>query len=403
MEQQTVIWNARLVLGNEIVAEGGVIFSGGKIVYAGPAKNGARRAKRNGDAEGIDAKGLFVSPGFIDLHVHGAKGADFMDGTLEDFGIICQYHAAGGTTALLATTASAPTEQIVQALATVRIAKTALFGGAQVLGAHVEGPYFALEKRGCHRESEVRPPQANDWQKIMAFADAIGSMTLAPELPGAEALIRELARRNIVASLGHSTATYDETLQAVTWGARHVTHLYCAMSTTTRREAHRISGLLEAALECDDLTTEVIADGKHLPPELIRLALKCKGVERVCGVTDAMRGAGMPDGQYAFGPEDGELANVKNGEAKTADGSGFASSVVQMKDLLRVLVQEVGLPIPQAVAMLTATPAHILRIENTKGSLKIGADADVAMWNDQFQVIKTFVRGELVYDAEPGA
>jgi N-acetylglucosamine-6-phosphate deacetylase len=187
-------------------------------------------------------------------------------------------------------------------------------------------------------------------------------------------------------------------MRAVQWGARHVTHLFCAMSSIVRQEAHRSGGLLEAALLCDELTAEVIADGKHLPPELIRLALKCKGGERLCAVTDAMRGAGMPDGQYAFGPADGELANVRNGEAKTLDGSGFASSVVQMKDLLRVLVREVGLSIPQSVAMLTETPAHILRIENTKGSLKPGADADVVLWDDCFEVQKTFVQGELVYE-----
>ena len=394
MGKMTVIQNARLILGNEIV-DGCVLIRGGKITYAGPSRNAP---SADTEAQAIDAGGLFVSPGFMDLHVHGAKGADFMDGALEDFGIICQYHAAGGTTSLLATTASAPTGRIVQSLATVRLAKTALVGGAQVLGAHVEGPYFAVEKRGCHREGEVRPPDEKDWRRIMEYADVVSSMTLAAELPGAEALIRELARRGIIASLGHSAATYQEAMRAVGWGARHVTHLYCAMSTTVRREAHRISGLLEAALECDALTAEVIADGKHLPPELIRLAIKCKGVERVCGVTDAMRGAGMPDGQYAFGPEDGELANVRDGEARTLDGSGFASSVVQMKDLLRVLVREVGLSLPQGVAMLTSTPARILGIEGTKGCLKPGADADIVLWNDSFEVVKTLVRGEIVYD-----
>jgi N-acetylglucosamine-6-phosphate deacetylase len=321
-----------------------------------------------------------------------------MDATLEDFGIICQYHAAGGTTALLATTASAPTEQIIQCLGTVRQAEKSLFGGAQVLGAHVEGPYFAVSKRGCHREKEMRSPAEGEWRRILEYGDAIGSMTLAPELPGAETLIRELARRGIAASCGHSAATYGETVRAIEWGARHVTHLFCAMSTIVRHDARRSGGLLEAALVCDELTAEVIADGRHLPPELIRLALKCKGVEGLCAVTDAMRGAGMPEGQYAFGPADGELADVKDGEAKTLDGTGFASSVVQMKDLLRVLVREVGLSIPEAVAMLTETPARILRLEGRKGALKPGADADVVLWDTEFEVRKTFVRGELVHE-----
>ena len=395
MDHQTILRNARLVLPERILEDACVVIQRDKILFAGPAKD----APSAPDAEVMNAHGLFLSPGFIDLHCHGAKGSDFMDAALEDFGIICQYHAAGGTTALLATTASAPTDQILRALNTVRLAKASLFGGAQVLGAHVEGPYFAAAKRGCHREGEVRSPTADDCRRILSLADAISSMTLAPELPGAEALIRDLARRGILASLGHSAATYDEAMRAVQWGARHVTHLYCAMSTTVRHEARRTCGLLEAALLCDDLTTEVIADGRHLPPELIRLALKCKGVDRLCAVTDAMRGAGMPDGQYAFGPADGELANVKNGEARTLDGSGFASSVVQMKDLLRCLVQDVGLPIPQAVAMLTSTPARILRLEGSKGCLQPGADADLILWNDRFEIIKTFVRGDLVHDA----
>jgi N-acetylglucosamine-6-phosphate deacetylase len=384
-----------LIVGNQIVDEGCIIIRDKKILYAGPSRSAPATPE---GAEVIDTGGLFASAGFVDLHVHGAMGSDFMDATLEDFGIICQYHAAGGTTSLLATTASAPREQIVQALATVRQAKKSLSGGAQVLGAHVEGPYFAVSKRGCHREREVRLPLEKDWQRILEFSDSICSMTLAPELPSAEPLIRTMAGRGILVCCGHSAATYEGAMRAVQWGARHVTHLFCAMSSIVRQEAHRSGGLLEAALLCDELTAEVIADGKHLPPELIRLALKCKGGERLCAVTDAMRGAGMPDGQYAFGPADGELANVRNGEAKTLDGSGFASSVVQMKDLLRVLVREVGLSIPQSVAMLTETPAHILRIENTKGSLKPGADADVVLWDDCFEVQKTFVQGELVYE-----
>lgn len=395
--QRTVIRNVRLVLGRKLIEEGCIVLAKDRIVYAGTASN-APPMEVGDETEIINGTGLYASAGFIDLHVHGAKGCDFMDGTLEDFGIICQYHAAGGTTALLATTASAPTEQIVHSLATTRRAKKVLFGGAQVLGAHVEGPYFATEKRGCHREKEVRLPDEKDWRRILEYADAICSMTLAPELPGAEALIREMSRQGILVCLGHSAATYEEALRAVGWGARHVTHLYCAMSTTIRRQARRICGLQEAALLCDELTTEVIADGKHLPPELIRMALKCKGLERVCAVTDAMRGAGMPDGQYAFGPADGDLANVKDGEARTLDGSSFASSVVRMNDLLRVLVMEVGLSIPDAVTMLTETPARILRIDASKGFLKPGADADIVLWNERFEVCKTFVRGELVYD-----
>ncbi|MBM4049593.1 MAG: N-acetylglucosamine-6-phosphate deacetylase [Planctomycetes bacterium] len=265
--------------------------------------------------------------------------------------------------------------------------------GSRVLGAHVEGPYFALAKKGCHLASQVRNPSPAEYDQLLARAEDIRSMTLAPEIPGASELIAALKQHGIVASCGHSDATYAEVLKAIQLGASHVTHMFCAMSSIVRTGAHRQGGLVEATLLRDELTTEVIADGKHLPPELIQLTLRAKGLDRVCAVTDAMRGAGMPEGRYAFGPKHGEMAIVKDGEAKTLDGSGFASSVVRMNDLVRVLVRQIGLSLPAAVQMVTLNPARVLGLADRKGTLAAGKDADVVVFDEQVDVKLTLVGG----------
>jgi N-acetylglucosamine-6-phosphate deacetylase len=321
-----------------------------------------------------------------------------MDATPSAFEAICRYHASGGTTGLLATTASAPLDEILACLTQVRQARLSDPIGARVLGAHVEGPYFALAKKGCHLASQVRHPQRVEMDRLFEHAEDIKSMTLAPELPGAHKLIAGLRERGCIPSLGHSDATFAEVLKAIELGARHVTHMFCAMSSIVRKGATRICGLVEATLLRDELTTEVIADGKHLPPELIQLTLRAKGLDRVCAVTDAMRGAGMPDGQYAFGPKHGELAIAKDGEAKTLDGSGFASSVVRTCDLVRVLTASIGLSLPEAVRAVSLTPARILGMADRKGSLEVGKDADLVAFDDRMNVKLTLVGGKTAYD-----
>jgi N-acetylglucosamine-6-phosphate deacetylase len=269
--------------------------------------------------------------------------------------------------------------------------------GSLLLGAHIEGPYFAQAKRGCHLSRFVRDPEPREYERLLEYAGDISSMTLAPELPGAERLVRALAERGILVSLGHSEASFDQVRAAVGWGARHVTHLYCAMSTITRHGPHRQGGLVEAALTSDELSAEVIADGKHLPPELIRLALKAKGIQRVCAVTDAMRGAGMPDGRYAFGPRDGQEAVVRDGAAVMPDYSGFASGVARMNDLVRVLRDRVGLTLADAVQMASLNPARVLGLDGRMGSLEAGKEAHVVIADNDLAVKATLVHGQVVY------
>jgi N-acetylglucosamine-6-phosphate deacetylase len=245
----------------------------------------------NATTETIDLSGKFIAPGFIDIHIHGGAGSDFMDATRADFETVCRYHAGGGTTSLLATTATAPLPEILAALRTVREVQRNPVSGAQVLGAHIEGPYLSMAKRGCHLKEFVRNPEKAECAQLLEFEKEIKHITLAPEIPGALELMRNWSQRGINISGGHTDSTYSEMMKAVDAGMAHATHMYCAMSTVARpHPPRREGGCVETVLERDELTTELIADGRHLPAELLRLTVRAKGIDRVCVVTDAMRG-----------------------------------------------------------------------------------------------------------------
>ena len=263
------------------------------------------------DCQSISADGLYISPGFIDLHVHGGNGSDFMDATFEDIRKIIRYHTLGGTTGLLATTASESHQNIMDTIQALNQARPT--SGAKLLGIHLEGPYFNYDKRGFHLASAIRNPQPEDYLPMLEATDLIRLMTLAPEIDGGDQLISELSRRGIVASCGHTNASYRQIREACELGLQHSTHLYCAMSGVIKDGPKREGGVIESTLLIDQLTTEVIADGQHLPPELLKLAVKCKGPDQLAVVTDAQRGAGMPDGIYAFGSKNGTKSIVKNG------------------------------------------------------------------------------------------
>ncbi|HIE26530.1 TPA: N-acetylglucosamine-6-phosphate deacetylase, partial [Candidatus Poribacteria bacterium] len=248
-----------------------------------------------------------------------------------------------------------------------------------------------LSKKGCHLERFVRNPEPEEYRQLLEHDDMICSMTIAPEIPGALQLIEELTEHGIIASCGHSEASYTQMAEAVSRGAKHTTHLYCAMSSIIREGANRQGGVVESALLMDELTTEVIADGKHLPSELIKFAIKCKTADGVALVTDAMRGAGMPDGIYTFGAKDGTEAVVKNGEAKMPDGSGYASSVVRMNDMIKVMRDILGVSLEDAVKMASLTPARILGVDDKFGSIEVGKQGDIVLLDEELNVQKTVV------------
>ena len=352
-------------------------------------------------ARTIDGRGLTACPGFIDLHIHGALGFDFMDATEEAYRKIGEYHAAGGTTSYMPTTATESPEAIFACIDMAGRSRDQRIGGVEILGVHVEGPYMAPTKHGCHDPGFVRRPSAEENRGFLDRASIIKRMTLAPEVPGVQDFIRELSRQGVIPSGGHSEATLDQTSEAIGNGMSMITHLYCAMSTITKKGPFRIPGMLETTLYDDRLATELIADLKHVSRELMLLAMKAKAERTVCFVTDAMRGAGMPDGTYTFGSSRGTKTVVENGIARTVDNTGFASSTVRMIDLVRNGVESMGLDLETAVRRSSLVPATIAGVADRKGSLEPGKDADIVLLETKprLEVRMTFSRGELLYDA----
>ena len=348
----------------------------------------------------IDGRGLIAVAGFIDLHVHGAKGHDFMDASDEAFAAIGAWHAAGGTTAYLPTTATESPAAICACIDAAARARDQRIGGVEILGVHVEGPYMAPAKHGCHDPGHVRQPSPAENRALLDRGAIIRRITLAPEIPGVIDFIRDTTRAGIVASGGHSEATIDQTLRAMEAGMSMITHLYCAMSTITKNGPFRVPGMLEAALLDDRLGTELIADCKHVSPDLMRLAMKAKTEQSVCFVTDAMRGAGMPDGDYTFGSRNGTKVVVENGVARNQANTGFASSVVRMIDVVRNAVDVLGMPLADAVKRASLVPALLMGISERKGSITPGKDADLVLLeaSPRLEVRLTMNRGQVIFN-----
>ncbi len=347
----------------------------------------------------IDAGDGYIVPGFIDVHVHGGCGADFMDGTPEAFSTALRAHARHGTTSLAVTTTVARHDQILRALELTRqFMKQPDEAGARVLGAHFYGPYFRYEARGAHPGGEIRAPIAAEYEQYLAYADALVTCTVAPELDGAEGFVRACTRRGIRTNVGHSWATFDRMTEAVAWGVRHVDHLYCAMSDKTRLRQLQMypmqGGVLEATFYFDELTTEVIADGKHLDAGLLLLAHKLKGPDKVALVTDANRALDMPDGAYLIGPLDGGEPLIKrDGVGMMPDGKALASSVEGMDHMLRTYLTLTGCPLHEVVRMATLTPARIAGVDQTLGSLTVGKRADIVVLDRDYRVQRVFRDG----------
>lgn len=386
--------NAKLITDSGVVPDGMVIVHGDRIDYAGPRGEVPERA------DVIDASGQYLAPGFVDIHVHGGAGSDFMDAADADIETVFRYHAAHGTTSLCPTTATAPLDEILTSLEAIARYRNGLQLFGRALGAHIEGPYLAMTKRGCHLPQFVHNPEEREWRKILERGP-VASMTLAPELPGARALVEELHRRGANANAGHSEALYQEMEEAADWGMRHVTHLYCAMTDAMNNRWRgtpnpRSGGIVEAVYLDERLSSELITDGKHLSPEMLKLAFRNKGYEKLAIVTDAMRGAGMPDGEYAFGPRHGMRATVKNGEARVPDGTALASSVFPMNEMVRVFRELAGCPLWQAVRMASLTPAQIVHRDDRIGSLAPGKFADLLIIDEQIRVQATYIGGRLV-------
>ena len=379
------------------------ILHDGSVIVDGPLISLIRTYSDDlpADATVIDLQGKYLSPGYIDLHVHGGNNADFMDGTEDAFRTVCTSHARHGTTSLLPTTTVASHDQHLTFLEVCRQLQDKDIDGARILGAHFYGPYFAEAAKGCHPGDTVRPPIPEEYQQYLGFAGVINRATVAPELPGAEAFVRACRDKGIGCNVGHSHATFSQMEEAIGWGVTHIDHLFCAMSDRARLRQTQTypmrAGVMEATLYFDELTTEVIADGKHLTNELLRLAYKIKGPERLALVTDCNRAMDMPDGEYIFGPlEGGEPILKTDGVGVMPDGTSLASSVVGMDHCVRTFYQQTKVPLTDVIRMASLTPARIAGWEDRIGSIAVGKRADLLVLDEELFVQNVYVSGKMI-------
>jgi N-acetylglucosamine-6-phosphate deacetylase len=404
MGQALLLTNGKIITPLRQINPGAVLIEGNVIRDLGPAD----RTPCPGNAQVIDVHGMWISPGFIDLHVHGSWGGDVMAASLVDLTRMAEGMVMAGVTSFLPSTLSGPLPGIVQAVECIEEAMDRGLKGARILGVHLEGPFFSLEQKGAQNPDYIIPPRPEDYLPILDKHPSILRVSAAPEIPGALELGQELRRRGIVASIGHSNATYQEVIRAVECGYTHATHIFSAMSTVRRMNTYRVSGVVEAVLVTDELTAEMIADGHHLPPSLMKLVLKCKGMEKVCLVTDAMMAAGLGPGNYTLGglevivesdvPDVFEIPREEgNYVAKLADRSAFASSVATMDQMLRVVVRHLGLSLADAVRLVTLNPARMQKLDHERGWLAPGMAADITVFNDDFKILLTLVAGEIQY------
>ena len=386
------IINGNIITENEIISHGSILIEEGKII-----------AVEKGNIEGsdcteIDATGKYVSPGFIDIHVHGGGGYDFMDESEEAFLNVAKLHAQYGTTSLLATTLTATKEGILNTLDIYNKVYQAPNEGAQLLGIHLEGPYFSMNQRGAQDPKFIRDPDPMEYMEILERSPHIKRWSIAPEKKGAIELGKILSKKGIIASMAHTDAIYEEAKEAYENGFSLLTHFYSAMSGVVRKNAQRYAGVIEAGYLHDELDVEIIADGIHLPSPLLKLIYKIKGPDHIALITDAMRGAAMPDGTYKLGNRStGTDVLVEEGVAKLSDKSAFAGSTATANRLIRTMMAMADVSLVNAVKMLSTTPARIMKLNDRIGSIKKGMDADLIIFNNELEINKTISKGKSIF------
>ena len=396
MQPQTLkIYNGKIVTPFKIIEGGCILVIGNTIAEVGEKNIEVENAIE------IDAKGKYVSPGFIDIHVHGGGGHDFMDADENAFLKIAETHAQYGTASMLPTTLTSTKEELLKTLAAYESANKKNINGSQFLGMHLEGPYLAMNQRGAQDPRYIRNPDENEYKEILSKYSCIKRWSAAPELKGAIEFGRYIKSKNILPAIAHTDAIYEEVLEAFENGYTLITHLYSAMSGVTRKNAYRYAGVIESAYIIDDIDVEIIADGIHLPPPLLKLVYKIKGADKTALITDAMRAAGMPEGESILGNlKNGLKVIVEDGVAKLPDRSSFAGSVATADRLVRTMVSKADVPLIDAIKMITITPARILNVLNKKGSLVAGKDADIVIFDNHINIETTIIKGRIVYNKQ---
>jgi N-acetylglucosamine-6-phosphate deacetylase len=376
-----VIRNARIVTENSVV-EGDLLAEEGRIAAFGPAVDGTAAGE-------LDAGGLFLAPGFIDLHNHGRLGANVMDGREASLETIARGQLSHGVTGFLAGTSSAPWEKGLAAVRTAaRWCAGEREGMARCLGLYLEGNYFSMEKRGAHNPDYLRPLSRGEMEELLeAGGGGVKIVCLAPELPGAPAVIRFLRERGVVVSAAHSNATYGEALAGINAGITQSTHTFNGM----RGLDHYEPGVLGAALTDDRVICEAIVDGIHLAPAILDLMVRLKGPDRIALISDSVELNGLPEGQYPF---EGHTITVGAGAIRLENGS-LAGSTLSLDRAVGNMVRLAGVSLPQAVRMASLVPARVLRMDDVRGSIAVGKDADLVLFDGDINVKAVFIRAKL--------
>jgi len=342
----------------------------------------------------IDAKGKYISSGFIDIHVHGGGGFEFIDGTKESILGAMNVHLNHGTTTIFPTISAYSLNDTCRALESIREVKTSEECISTIGGVHLEGPYFSPKQCGAQDIGYIRLPDAEEYKALVErFGDLIARWSYAPELEGAEDFQRFLKEKNIVGSIGHSDAEIEDVESVWELGCKLITHLYSCTSTVVRRGGFRHLGIIESAWLYDDMDVEVIADGCHLPPKLVKMIYKLKGTEHICLVTDAIRFGGMDHLKQNLGKTENFPYIIEDGVAKLNDRSAFAGSIATADNLVRICSQKAGIPLLDTVKMVTEVPARIMKLPK-KGKLKSGFSADLIIFDEKIKISKVILGGK---------
>lgn len=348
----------------------------------------------------LDAGGGWILPGFVDIHLHGGGGFDFMDGTPEAFNGIGKMHAAHGTTSLLPTTVSCPLEQLYRLFSVFRLSQT-MCRHVNLLGIHLEGPFLAEPMKGAHNSRYLSAPKAAEIDRLLDTAgDIILRCSCAPELPGVYDMADKMARYGISMSIAHSNATCGQALDAIGHGFRHITHLYCSTPSVRKIGQRVYAGVVEACFLDDRFTAELIGDGRHVPKDVLKMVYKIKGADKTALITDAIRAAGTSATQSYLGENRPENSVIIEDEvAKLPNRSSFAGSIATADRVFRKAVES-GIPVLDVSKMMSLTPSVMVGVADRKGSIVPGKDADIIIMDSMFRVQHVLVNGNISFSEE---
>ena len=381
----TQLINAKILTPQGWLKDGSVLIRDGKILEVTNCDLAVIGAQL------IDVKGMYVLPGGVEIHAHGGGGRDFMEGTEDAFRKAAATHMQYGTTSIFPTLSSSTVPMIEAAAATCT--KLMAEPDSPILGLHLEGHYFNMKMAGGQMPENIKDPDPNEYIPIVEKWNCIKRWDAAPELPGALQFGKYITGKGILASVGHTQAEYEDIHAAFEAGYCHATHFYNAMPGFHKRREYKYEGTVESIYLMDDMTVEVVADGIHVPPTILRLVYRIKGVERTCLITDALACAAS-DSKEAFDPR----VIIEDGVCKLADRSALAGSVATMDRLIRTMVQKAEIPLADAVRMASETPARIMGVSDRKGSLQKDKDADILVMDEELNVRAVWAMGKLVVD-----